>query len=179
MIAVCLDVLILGDGNFSFSMAYKKRFPNDRVFATSFDSQSNLSQKYKEFNSLLPKLKAAGCVVMFEVDATNIEETLKSSFKKSEDESKTTMEAQEKKGWLFDLIIFNFPHLGVEDQVMHRFLLSHFLDSARERLLPTKPEAAIRLSLTLDQARNWELKKQVERTGLKILNSEDFREEDW
>ena len=41
--------LTLGDGNFSFSLAYAERFRRHYVVATSFDSREKLLRKYKEF----------------------------------------------------------------------------------------------------------------------------------
>jgi len=159
------DVLILGDGNFSFSLAYARRFPMHRVTATSVDSQRELSAKYKEFGLIHQKLSKRGCRIGFEVDATDINGTLDSK--------------HPPRGGGFDTIIFNFPHLGTEDLHAHQFLLCHFLNSAKESLNKASVDARVHVALTLDQARNWKLEHQAQRVGMHIERVERFSPSDW
>ena len=51
------------DGNFSFSLAYSRRYPSHKVTATSVDTMEDLQDKYKEFEYILAKLSAKGCSV--------------------------------------------------------------------------------------------------------------------
>lgn len=156
------------DGNFSFSLAYARRFPAHRVTATSFDSKSELLAKYREFRGILPKLEAACARVAFEVDATDIGGTL------PPDQAGAPQP-------LFDCIIFNFPHLGVEDIYAHRFLLCHYFASARQSIKPSSPARCapeaeprapsipeVRVALTLDQADNWDVAACAVRAGLQL-----------
>eukprot|EP00466_Bigelowiella_natans_P011199 jgi/Bigna1/132571/aug1.18_g7279 len=179
------DVLVLGDGNFSFSRAYAKRYPHHRVVATSVDTKDALREKYREFDRIVSKLEDLGvqiqlmytsaqlhvtitrfdylklianavkhahtlflsasnftCLPQYEVDATDVQGTLQETLHTPSSScgrsfsSATTLTATEAtknpipssrrsqphsaSTQLFDLIIFNFPHLGVEDLQAHR-----------------------------------------------------------
>ncbi|CAI0389570.1 unnamed protein product, partial [Linum tenue] len=69
-----------------------KRINN--TVATSLDSQEFLSKNYKKATVNIAELRAIGCLVMHELDATKMAEH----------------------SWLegtkFDHVIFNFPHAG-------------------------------------------------------------------
>jgi hypothetical protein len=109
------NVLILGDGNFSFSYALCVYLrgkaaapPETTVFATSFDDADSLLDKYPETAGLLRALEAKhGCRVRHSVNATR------------------PLLAQLRCSAPFQHIIFNFPHLGVEDAYLHSHLLGH------------------------------------------------------
>ena len=55
-------VLIVGDGNFSFSLAYCEKFKNEDVVATSFDSRHSLIEKYPEAHFILVRLERMATV---------------------------------------------------------------------------------------------------------------------
>lgn len=63
----------------------------------------------------------------------------------------------------FDAIVWNHPHLGVEDFRLHRFLMAHFLHSAMECRAPA---GTISVSLVQGQAQRWDLLGQAARVGL-------------
>ena len=65
-------------------------------------------------------------------------------------------------GQVFDGIIWNHPHLGVEDFRLHRFLMAHFFHSAATAL---KPDGFISVSLVRGQETRWELLGQAARAG--------------
>ena len=107
-------ILILGDGNFSFSLALcryndnLKRPEQFAVVATSFDDADSLLQKYPETRSVLHTLETKlGCMVLHEINATQ------------------DLLHQLHSGDQFDHIIFNYPHLGVEDAKLHSHLVGH------------------------------------------------------
>jgi hypothetical protein len=106
-------VCFIGDGNFSFSLAYVKRLEDcnlkaDSVFCTSFDPDEDLFEKYPESESVLSLLQKYSFVrIMHNVDATQ----LGSAFP---DET-------------FDEIIFHFPHLGYENLQLHKALVAHIM----------------------------------------------------
>ena len=100
------------------------------------------------------------------MDATDIKGTLNTE--KNEASSSS----------LFDQIIFNFPHLGVEDLRAHQYLLSHFFDSARKCLKNT-PEAAVHVALTLDQAKAWKLETQAALAKLRVASAVPFDPREW
>lgn len=91
-------VLTVGDGNFSYSLAYAKRFVvthatapasssstpatatrhNDAVqlVATSYDSYDELVDKYPESARIVTQLRDANALVLHRIDATNLRASL-------------------------------------------------------------------------------------------------------
>ena len=103
-----LEILILGDGNFSFSLAFCKLLGCRDMVATSFDSHSDLLDKYPEVEGTLAQLKTKyHCEIIHEVNAT------------------LALPQQLKDHRRFNHIVFNYPHLGVEDAVLHARLMGH------------------------------------------------------
>jgi hypothetical protein len=102
----------LGDGNFSFSLSLLNnlqlfRIENTKVVATSFDSYDEVRSKYSNANCIINELqKFSNVSVMFDVDACNLQNVFISGEK-------------------FENIIFNFPHLGIEDCCKHSSFLAH------------------------------------------------------
>ena len=77
---------------------------------------------------------------------------------------------------LFDFIIFNFPHLGVEDSIQHSSLLAHFFYSVRP-LMHSK--SIIHLSLTRGQSERWRLTEMAERVGMDVIGCSPLIEAAW
>ena len=125
-------ILVCGDGNFSFSLAAGRlQEEGDKLVlehllgmkgpfdwtCTSFDGREELLGKYPECEKILPAIeKCDGFRVKHDVNAWELE----NSFPKQK----------------FDIVLWNHPHLGTEDFNLHRFLLTHFMDSARGHLNP-------------------------------------------
>lgn len=89
------SILILGDGNFSFSLALSNIFPDKYLTATVYEEENEWRKKYDGFDTnVLDKIlnKCINTKVFFKVDALNLKEL-----------SKKTK---------FSDIIFNFPHHG-------------------------------------------------------------------
>ena len=108
------SLLVLGDGNFSFSLALCRHMSSlpvkeqCSVLATSFDDYDSLVNKYPETKSILKSITCRyGGVVQHKVNATQ------------------SLQAQLDTDALFEHIIFNFPHLGIEDAYLHSHLLGH------------------------------------------------------
>jgi hypothetical protein len=110
------------------------------IVATSFDSYSQVLEKYPESNHNLRKLdqlqkkSAGGCgapgsseapVIMDVCVAHNIDAT--QDLRTQLDREMGVMASRRRTDVAFDYIIFNFPHLGVESEGLHRQLLGHFL----------------------------------------------------
>jgi 25S rRNA (uracil2634-N3)-methyltransferase len=94
-----MKVLIVGDGNFSFSVAFSKRFPDISLVATSFDGEDELCSKYAGFERRRDILRSNGHIVLHHINAANL---------------KNSLEAANYSGTepvIFDSIIFNFPHV--------------------------------------------------------------------
>ncbi|CAN0464515.1 unnamed protein product, partial [Scytosiphon promiscuus] len=78
-------ILILGDGNFSFSLALARGPPRQQgrrkrtrnrpyeVVATSFDGPLDLLRKYPESSKILAGLRSLGATVLHNVDATSLD----------------------------------------------------------------------------------------------------------
>eukprot|EP01039_Chlorochromonas_danica_P011108 gene11109-12375_t len=177
-----MKILILGDGNFSFSLAAAHRLHdyhhvlpsrldhqpimvNHQVelIATSFDSREALDRKYPESTSLLTKLsKFAFVRVMHGVDGTHLEKQFSTE-----------------RGEVFEEIWFNFPHLGKEDLHCHQSLIAHYFHSAKAYLKEEGKNGFISVALSEEQQENWEIHKSASRLGLKCIAAVPVLAEQW
>ena len=176
----------MGEGDFSFSagLADLMEKESDVVeralcvgesleisgIASSFDSRADLVSKYP---GVLKKIQRAEkkWKVMHRVDALNLE-NIDWPADRGEDARLKSNESPEAKH--FDLILWNHPHLGVEDSKSHSRLIAHFIASALKIL---RGQLVIRL-LT-GQAERWELERVVNRfEGLTLtcLGAWDYSE---
>lgn len=130
-------ILIIGDGNLSFSVALSKYFPepSKHVIATVLDDRISLIQKYGSLaNSNLEYLDSLNVPVVFEMDGTKLHlQKNRSALKKAIDDRLVTK------------IVFNFPHTGagikdrdrnIKDQ---QLLLRDFLSSSTQFLRDQGP----------------------------------------
>jgi hypothetical protein len=136
--------LICGDGNFSFSLALSK-MTNEAIWATSYDSLPELLAKYPEFAAIRSQLK----VVYHGIDACQL------PFRN------------------MDTIIWNHPHLGVEDFKLHQRLLAHFFYSCTQALSPT---GIVHVTLVDGQDLKWEVIQQANRHNLFLQSCQLFDE---
>lgn len=129
-------VLLLGEGNFSFAASLASLAVSSlRLHCTSFDSLSALKERYPEVSHFLRVLAAKeGVVLEHGIDATALH--------------------RHYPGHSFDQVVFNFPHLGVEDCRLHSSLLAHLLHSSRAVL---RPGGSVHISLSSDQSSRWRL----------------------
>ncbi len=128
-------VLILGDGDFSFSLSMLKQLQITvqqpkfdllgcetllyELFTSSFDSEEEIRKKYPESNHILNELrKDKNATVNHDVDATKLEHC-----QVLQDRLVSRGEIKN----CFTDIIFNFPHLGKEDCIAHSSLLAHVM----------------------------------------------------
>jgi hypothetical protein len=87
------------------------------VLCTSFDSEEGVVAKYPETVLILKKLgKLPNVEIQHTVDATKLLDYFPST--------------------LFDEVIFNFPHLGFEDLILHRSLIAHLIQRLVYPYLP-------------------------------------------
>ena len=102
-----MNVLTVGDGDFSFSLAiarilYSKQTKKStgNLVATSYESKETLRRVYQDFENVSSELEALGAKLCYEVDATNLRETLPSTV------------VNEK--FKFHRIVWNFPCSAIE-----------------------------------------------------------------
>ncbi|KAJ9458242.1 hypothetical protein DIPPA_06764 [Diplonema papillatum] len=169
-------ILICGDGNFSFSLALGKLLSTDdprsqivadlvamegpyEVTCTSFDSREQLLRKYHECGRILPTLDSMaphGVSVEHGINAWELDEHYP--------------------GASFDAVIWNHPHLGTENFNLHRFLMCHFLHSAKQKLTDG---GSVVVSVLKGQAVRWDIVAQAAKIGLKLASAQTFVPAAW
>lgn len=132
--------LVLGDGNFSFSLSLCKQLPLSegppvKVVATSFENLERVLQRPQAEEALKKLAECPSVVTLHSVDATKLEEC--DSLKRLQ--------------VVFDVVIFNFPHTGGKGKIeLNRALVRDFFVSASRSAL-VSPEGEIQLSLCCGQ----------------------------
>jgi len=119
-------ILLVGEGNFSFAVSLIELLGGDgsRLTCTAYDTMEVLKEKYKDAAANVKKVSNSGAAVHLEVDGTELENT--SELEKN-----------------YDLVIFNFPHvgLGIKEQndniEINQALIKAYLLSAIEVVHPT------------------------------------------
>uniref|UniRef100_A0A6U4NC07 25S rRNA (uridine-N(3))-methyltransferase BMT5-like domain-containing protein n=1 Tax=Hemiselmis andersenii TaxID=464988 RepID=A0A6U4NC07_HEMAN len=111
--------LLVGEGNFSFARSLIELLGEGRgsnVTATAFDTRKEMKSKYEDAAANVAQVKASGAQVLYGIDGTRLE--VHSELSKP-----------------YDLIVFNFPHvgLGIKDQELNvaanQELVAKFLES--------------------------------------------------
>lgn len=94
-------ILLIGEGNFSFARALffnppsvLEFLPPGSVTATAYDSEDECYSKYPEAKEIVSALRQKGVQVLFDVDATKLENCVAL------------------KGTTWDKVVWNFPHAG-------------------------------------------------------------------
>uniref|UniRef100_A0A1I7UIQ9 DUF2431 domain-containing protein n=1 Tax=Caenorhabditis tropicalis TaxID=1561998 RepID=A0A1I7UIQ9_9PELO len=122
-------VLILGDGNLSFSLAIAPSDPGTIYFATVFDSRDEFTRKYQAEDTLESLEALTNVQLVFGVDATALPLHWKD---------------------LFDTIIMNFPHPGGKTNLRKsKILLAGIFRSLRYIM---SDKAVFLLSLAIGQS---------------------------
>lgn len=112
------SVLIVGDGNFSFSLSFRRARKDCLLVATSLETREEV-RKHESGERNLGKLEDLGVPVYHEIDATKLE--LYNQLKHTK----------------YDCIIFNFPHTGGKSNIRkNRDLVQSFLHSSFKILDP-------------------------------------------
>ncbi|CAN6167375.1 unnamed protein product [Urochloa humidicola] len=161
------DILLVGDGDFSFSLALATAFGSGaNLVATSLDTYEALRVKYSKAESNITELKRLGATVLHGVDVNkmNLHPELKNI--------------------RFDRIVFNFPHAGFkgkEDDMhminLHRELVWSFFHNARHLL---RPYCEIHVSHKTGGAYDrWDLEGLASEASLVLVDKVAFRQEDY
>ena len=174
-------ILLLGEGNFSFSLCLCKRIRELKrnlieIYATAFDSEEELYRKYPESRRTISLLQRGAskedrvtCRVLFGFDATRSFEQQLASAGVSENIR-------------FDSVIFNFPHLGVEDAKAHCCMMAHCMFSLRRVLRSASSSSSMPcffLCLADAQWRRGDVADAAHRNDMILLDSPRFRLQDW
>ncbi|CAI5724906.1 unnamed protein product [Peronospora effusa] len=152
-------ILVVGDGDFSFSLSLAVFLGGKNLVATCYDSKLELKEKYSSALLNCDALETAGAQVHFDVNATCL------------DKEKWLHVAQR-----FDAIVFNFPHLGGSteaDVANNQKLLRGFFNSTRQYLHPTRGQVLVSLRNTSFYNR-WKIQEQAAVNGFQLKRTEVF-----
>ena len=152
------NILVVGDGDLSFSLSLVLATGGSNVTATTFDTRPELYDKYASAPATVRSLQQAGATVLHGIDATKLDE-------------------YEWDGEKFDRIVFNFPHVGgatKEDLLRNQALLREFFSSSKEILSGSSAEVHVSLRTTVFY-NSWDIKKQGMRAGYKLHKTKPFR----
>ncbi|KAL8787876.1 MAG: hypothetical protein Q9195_007569 [Heterodermia aff. obscurata] len=157
------SILLVGEGDFSFSHSLLTAHGCTSLLATSYESRSSLVEKYPQAATFIADLEAEETVeVLYRVDATKLDKAGK----------KITNGG-------FDRIVFNFPHVGgltkdVNRQVRYnQELLVGFFRSALPLLAP-----AGSIVVTIfdgEPYELWNIRDLARHVGLKVDRSFKFQ----
>lgn len=101
-------ILLIGEGNFSFSLALFKHpalefLPGESVTATAYDSEEECYEKYPDAKEIVQHLRDHKAEVLFRVDATKLES------------------CKALKGRRWNKVVWNFPHAGEFTRLLYCF----------------------------------------------------------
>ncbi len=195
-------VLLLGEGNFSFTYSLCNRLksllqvhasskgstressptklpdthvstPEKIVIVTSaFDSEDEVLRKYPEMKHTISELRKLdrACEhleihVLYNFDATlpYIPQFLPTSASHI---------------GAFDSIIFNFPHLGIEDAKSHGCMVAHTMH-VLQAALSGKESSHFLLAIADAQWERWNIRDKADRNGMDLLQRFPFFTGDW
>ena len=202
-------ILLLGEGNFSYSRSLVAHLAQaaDKfyVLATSFDSEEVLYRKYPEARRTIATLRRTGrsplpnlsktatssrsCTAKTNSNsnsANNVQVEVGFSFDATGDYSQQLRRLSVATPPAFDSIVFNFPHLGVEDAKLYGSLVAHSVLALQAAFMPAKYSSAhapvpapasaeslpvFFLSLADAQFSRWSIPAMGLRTGMQLVVS--------
>ncbi|KAM7509073.1 hypothetical protein LguiA_019526 [Lonicera macranthoides] len=162
----CQRILLVGEGDFSFSLCLAKAFGSARnMIATTIDTQRDLVNKYGNGIENMREIEERGGLVLCGIDAKTMSQHF---FLKTQ---------------RFDRIVYNFPHVGFifpegnGCQIkLNKRLVKGFLRNAK--VLLRKEEGEIHVShKDGDPYDKWDLVKKAEKIGLVLHETVAFCKE--
>lgn len=168
-------VLIIGDGDFSFSRAIAEYNVCKVLHTSTLETPENLRQFYPSSSFAIRKIHQQGGRVLFRVDACSIKTTVSSELNDGTEP-------------LYDVVLWNFPHVpGKQNIRYNRELLVLFLQSAPSVL---SDDGCVLVTLVGGQSgfvspsentvtneswnQSWKLMEQVGKAGLLITEQGPF-----
>ncbi|KAG9154552.1 hypothetical protein Leryth_014988 [Lithospermum erythrorhizon] len=176
----CHMILVVGDGDFSFSACLAKAFGSaSNMIATSLDSREFLRLNYHRAISNIQDLERRGCRVIHEMDCTKMAENV-------------LLESL-----VFDRVVFNFPFAGFQlrltsveffvcvffhssacflifcnDYSLHQKLIRQFMENAK-KMIGRKGEIHITHKSNAFH-REWNLEHLAILQGLRLIEAVHF-----
>lgn len=156
-------ILLVGEGDFSFSLCLAKAFGSARnIVATTVDTQLELVKKYSNAIENMRELQDMGCVVLCGVDATTM----------SQHFFLTTQR--------FHRIVYNFPHVGFAypeanacQIKLNKQLVKGFLRNAKVLLKKENGEIHV-THKTGEPYDKWDLVKKAAKIDLVLYEAPPF-----
>lgn len=157
--------LILGDGDFSFSLDLVRFLAlssttKDHVIVSGIDSLKDMQGKYKDCDCILGQLRSADTEkltveIWHEINAVSCNRNL-------------AIHA--------DVVLFNHPHLGVEDAARHGRFIHHFLKECCRSWLSKKGglTGTVQLTLAAGQWERWNCQEAVSKQGFSLKHCMPF-----
>lgn len=116
MMSERINLLVLGDGDFSFSSCLidglKLADIKPNIITTCFDSKKDLIIKYPDSSRTISFISRSATII-YEINATKRLSPYLNMLH-------------------VDHVIFNFPHLGTENAKLHAAMIRHIFDRCRE-----------------------------------------------
>lgn len=147
-------VLLLGEGNFTFAQDLAEKISPARIIATSLDREEDALSKMPAVSMRIFELRRLNVQIEWGVDATKL--VAHGNRRKVPQKSLIQLDVP----WdSIGCIIWNFPFLGIdEDLENHRLLMRKFFASVAVTLF-TKEQEDVLVMLTLcnDQCGRWQV----------------------
>lgn len=180
----CRKVLTLGDGDFTFSLDLARWLHENttgrvHLIATGIDTFSELTAKYKDYPSILKRLRryessiGVGEVSPVKVTVLHglnaVDEVADHEMERHPIGTGTPIRHQLRA----DEVIFNHPHLGVENAQLHRLFLCHLFRAVERRWL-NEPSGVFHLTLVHGQFERWSCDAAARRHGMTLVAEAPF-----
>jgi uncharacterized C2H2 Zn-finger protein len=162
--------LTLGDGDFTFSLDLARylhqqsratrdsNISTHHLIATGLDLLGELNEKYRDANFVLNSLKRL----------SNNNDRLKVDIY----HGVNAVSSEQERYFHADRVLFNHPHLGNEDCVVHSLFLCHFFHVCNERWLSR--DGYLHLTLAHGQFERWNCLKGAYRHNLELVDQSPF-----
>ncbi|EME44806.1 hypothetical protein DOTSEDRAFT_173177 [Dothistroma septosporum NZE10] len=159
-------ILLIGEGDFSFAKSVVEHHGACDIVASCYDSKETLFEKYDpQAEEHITYLEEEGQTILYNVDATKL----------------ATNKALKRNGEHFDVVMFNFPHVGgkstdVNRQVrFNQELLVKFFTTSTSLL---SQSGTIVVTLFEGEPYTlWNIRDLARHSGLEVVRSFKFRAE--